>query len=116
MKEEKKEYLSQVSDVVDESDRNGMRAVIKLKKDADAKYAASSSILLSRSENSLSNNLIELADIDAAAQIDFEVSGTRPQINFCTHIQRNTSIFRRPHIDRRVGDRIHLDLRSGHSL
>ena len=37
MREERKELLGGISDVVDESDRNGMRAVIKLKKDADAK-------------------------------------------------------------------------------
>ncbi len=36
MKEERKEFLSDIQDVVDESDRNGMRAVIKLRKDADA--------------------------------------------------------------------------------
>lgn len=37
MREERKEFLSGIADVVDESDRNGMRAVIKTKKDADAK-------------------------------------------------------------------------------
>ena len=37
LKEERKEYLGGISEVVDESDRNGMRAVIKLRKDADAK-------------------------------------------------------------------------------
>ena len=37
MKEEKKDLLGGIADVVDESDRNGMRAVIKLKKDADPK-------------------------------------------------------------------------------
>ncbi len=36
LREEKKDILGSISDVVDESDRNGMRAVIKLKKDADA--------------------------------------------------------------------------------
>ena len=36
MRETKKEYLGGIADVVDESDRNGMRAVIKLRKDADA--------------------------------------------------------------------------------
>ena len=37
LKEDKKDLLGGISEVVDESDRNGMRAVIKLKKDADAK-------------------------------------------------------------------------------
>lgn len=37
LKEDKKDLLGGINEVVDESDRNGMRAVIKLKKDADAK-------------------------------------------------------------------------------
>ncbi len=37
LKEDKKDLLGGIADVVDESDRNGMRAVIKLRKDADAK-------------------------------------------------------------------------------
>ncbi len=36
MREAKKDILGGISDVVDESDRNGMRAVIKLRKDTDA--------------------------------------------------------------------------------
>lgn len=36
LKETKKEILSGIGDVVDESDKQGMRATIKLKKDADA--------------------------------------------------------------------------------
>ncbi|MBQ7348613.1 MAG: DNA topoisomerase 4 subunit A, partial [Clostridia bacterium] len=36
LRESKKDILGGISDVVDESDRNGMRAVIKLKKDADS--------------------------------------------------------------------------------
>ena len=36
LKEDKKDLLAGIGDVVDESDRNGMRAVIKLKKGADA--------------------------------------------------------------------------------
>ena len=35
LKEEKKDLLSGIADIVDESDRNGMRAVIKLRKDTD---------------------------------------------------------------------------------
>ena len=35
MKEEKKDILSGIADIVDESDRTGMRAVIYLKKEAD---------------------------------------------------------------------------------
>ena len=37
LREMKKDILGGIADVVDESDRNGMRAVVKLRKDADAK-------------------------------------------------------------------------------
>ena len=37
LREEKKDILGGISEIVDESDRNGMRAVVKIKKDADAK-------------------------------------------------------------------------------
>lgn len=37
LKESRKDVLGGIADVVDESDRNGMRAVVKLRKDADAK-------------------------------------------------------------------------------
>ena len=37
LKEEKKELLAGIHDIVDESDRNGMRAVIRIKKDYDPK-------------------------------------------------------------------------------
>jgi len=35
LREDKKELLSGIADIIDESDRNGMRAVIKVKKDAN---------------------------------------------------------------------------------
>ena len=35
LKEEKKDILGAISDVVDQSDRNGMRAIVKIKKDGD---------------------------------------------------------------------------------
>ncbi|MEG1394713.1 MAG: DNA topoisomerase (ATP-hydrolyzing), partial [Clostridia bacterium] len=38
LKESKKELFGNIIDVVDESDRNGMRAVIKLKKDTDIEF------------------------------------------------------------------------------
>lgn len=37
MREDRKEVLGGIAEVVDESDRNGMRAVIRLRKDTDAK-------------------------------------------------------------------------------
>ena len=62
LKEEKKDLLSGIADVVDESDRNGMRAVIKLRKDADAnailKYLYKSTAL----ESSFGINMVAIAN------------------------------------------------------
>ena len=62
LKEEKKDLLAGINDVVDESDRNGMRAVIKLKKDADAdkilKYLYKSTAL----ESSFGINMVAIAN------------------------------------------------------
>ena len=62
LREEKKDILGGIADVVDESDRNGMRAVIKLKKDADAekilKYLYKSTSL----ETSFGINMVAIAN------------------------------------------------------
>ncbi len=61
LREDKKDILGGIADVVDESDRNGMRAVIKLKKDADAeailKYLYKSTSL----ETSFGINMVAIA-------------------------------------------------------
>ena len=61
LREEKKDILGGISDVVDESDRNGMRAVIKLKKDTDAnkilKYLYKNTAL----ETSFGINMVAIA-------------------------------------------------------
>ncbi len=61
LKEDKKDILGGIADVVDESDRNGMRAVIKLKKDADSqailKYLYKSTSL----ETSFGINMVAIA-------------------------------------------------------
>ncbi len=62
LREDKKDILGGISDVVDESDRNGMRAVIKLKKDTDAnailKYLYKSTSL----ETSFGINMVAIAN------------------------------------------------------
>ena len=62
MKEERKEFLSGVADVVDESDRNGMRAVIKLRKDADAKAILAYLYKNTDLETSFGINMVAIAD------------------------------------------------------
>ena len=62
LKEDNKEILGGIADVVDESDRNGMRAVIKLKKDTDAnkilKYLYKNTSL----ETSFGINMVAIAN------------------------------------------------------
>lgn len=62
MKEERKEFLAGIADVVDESDRNGMRAVIKLKKDADAKAILAYLYKNTDLETSFGINMVAIAN------------------------------------------------------
>ena len=62
MKEDKKDLLGGISDVVDESDRNGMRALIKLKKDADAKAILAYLYKNTDLETSFGINMVAIAN------------------------------------------------------
>ena len=62
LKEEKKAELGLIHDVVDESDRSGMRAVIKLKKDANAKKILELLYKYSDLECSYGINMVAIAD------------------------------------------------------
>ncbi len=62
MKEERKEVLGGIADVVDESDRNGMRAVIKLKKDVDAKAILNYLYKNTDLETSFGINMVAIAN------------------------------------------------------
>ncbi len=62
LKEDKKDVLNGIADIVDESDRNGMRAVIKLRKEADARtilnYLYKNTLL----ETSFGINMVAIAN------------------------------------------------------
>lgn len=62
LKEEKKEVFADVQDVVDESDRNGMRAVIKLKKEANTKKILDALYKYSDLECTFGINMVAIAD------------------------------------------------------
>ena len=62
MKEERKDLLGGIADVVDESDRNGMRAVIKLRKDADAKAILAYLYKNTDLETSFGINMVAIAN------------------------------------------------------
>ncbi len=62
MKEERKDLLGGIADVVDESDRNGMRAVIKLRKEADAKAILAYLYKNTDLETSFGINMVAIAN------------------------------------------------------
>ncbi len=66
LKEEKKEALSGIADIVDESDRSGMRAVIYCRKDADV--------------DSILNFLFKYTDLECSFGINMvAIAGGKPQ-------------------------------------
>ena len=62
LKESRKEFLGGIADVVDESDRNGMRAVIKLKKDTDAKAVLNYLYKNTQLETTFGINMVAIAN------------------------------------------------------
>ena len=62
LRDEKKEILGGISEITDESDRNGMRAVIKVKKDADAEKILAALYKYSDLETTFGINMVALVD------------------------------------------------------
>ena len=62
LREEKKDLLGGISEITDESDRNGMRAVIKIKKDADADKILNALYKYTDLECSFGINMVAIAD------------------------------------------------------
>ncbi|MDD7245620.1 MAG: DNA topoisomerase (ATP-hydrolyzing) [Eubacteriales bacterium] len=62
LREAKKEILGGISDIVDESDRNGMRAVIKVRKDADAQKIVNYLLAHTKLETNFNINMVAIAD------------------------------------------------------
>jgi Type IIA topoisomerase (DNA gyrase/topo II, topoisomerase IV), A subunit len=62
LRDAKKDILGGISDIVDESDRNGMRAVIKVRKDADANQILRYLLKHSKLETNFNINMVAIAD------------------------------------------------------
>ena len=62
LKEDRKDVLGGIADVVDESDRNGMRAVIKLKKEVDGKAILNYLYKNTDLETSFGINMVAIAN------------------------------------------------------
>lgn len=89
MREEKKDVLSGIADVVDESDRTGMRAVIYLKKDADA--------------DAVLNYLFKYTDLECTFGINMvAIAGGKPQQLGLLDIIRHYVAYQRQVIIRRT--------------
>lgn len=62
LKDEKKELFQGISEIVDESDKEGMRAVIKLRKDCDQKKIIDGLLKYSQLQVSYGINMVAIAD------------------------------------------------------
>ena len=62
LREEKKDQLGGIAEITDESDRNGMRAVIKVKKDADVDKILAALYKFTDLECSFGINMVAIAD------------------------------------------------------
>lgn len=62
LKDEKKELFQGISEIVDESDKEGMRAVIKLRKDCDVKKMIAALLKYSQLQVSYGINMVAIAD------------------------------------------------------
>lgn len=62
LREAKKDILGGISDIVDESDRNGMRAVIKVRKDADAQKIVNYLLAHTKLETNFNINMVAIAE------------------------------------------------------
>ena len=62
LREEKKDILGGISEITDESDRNGMRAVIRVKKDADVDKILAALYKFTDLECSFGINMVAIAD------------------------------------------------------
>lgn len=62
LREEKKDLLGGISEIADESDRNGMRAVIRIKKDSDPEQILQTLYKYTDLEKSYTLNMVAIAD------------------------------------------------------
>ncbi|NLK18093.1 MAG: DNA topoisomerase 4 subunit A [Clostridiales bacterium] len=102
LKEEKKELLSGIYDITDESDRSGMRAVIRLKKDCDPYEVLK--ILYKHTDLQVSYNINIVAIADGKPQ----QMGLLDIIHYYVDYQREVIIRRTRHEIREAKEREHI--------
>lgn len=92
LKEDKKKSFMDIQDVVDESDRRGMRAVIKLKKDADVNKILAGLFKRTKMEISFGINMVAIADGRP------QLMGIIPILKYYIEYQRNV-VYKRTQYD-----------------
>ena len=102
LREEKKGVLTDISDVRDESDRQGMRAVIVIKKDGDAKAVMNALMKSTELESSFGINMVAIAGGKP------KTLGLKEIIAYYVNYQKNI-ILRRSKYELAVAkDRLHI--------
>lgn len=92
LKETKKDQLAGIGDVFDETDKSGMRAVIKLKKDADAKKILDVLFKYTDLQTSFGINMVAIADGRP------QQMGIKAMLNYYVDYQRDV-VYRRTKFD-----------------
>lgn len=105
LKEKNKELLAGIADVVDESDKTGVRGVIKLKKDADANKILSFLMKKTNLEINYSYNMVAIANGKP------EVLSLKAYLDYYVEYQRKV-VFRRSQYDLKAA-KARLEIVSG---
>jgi len=102
VREDKKDLLAGISEIVDESDREGMRAVIKLKKDADQNKILEALLKYTDLRTTFGINMVAIAD-GRPMQM-----GLLDIIAYYTDYQRSVIIARTKYDLQNAKDRAHI--------
>lgn len=102
VREDKKDLLAGIAEIVDESDREGMRAVVKLKKDADAKKIVEALLKYTDLRTTFGINMVAIADGKPM------LMGLLDIIAYYTDYQRAVIISRTKYDLQNAKDRAHI--------
>ena len=92
LKDEKKDIFADIADVIDESDKQGMRAVIKCKKDADVRKIIDSLFKYTDMQISFGINMVAIAEGRP------QLMGIKTMLNYYVDYQREV-VYRRTKFD-----------------
>lgn len=102
LKEDKKELFAGILDIVDESDKDGMRAVIKVRKDYDPKKILDGLFKCSKLEETFGINMVAIADGKP------QQMGLMQIISYYTNYQRQVVLSRTKFQLKKAKERAHI--------